>query len=144
VAALPEAVTEQRPRRAGLVPAVVGKFGRDAITDRLAWSEHDAAEALGVSDRTLRKWRDREIVPFKRIGGVVLYSPDALRDWLREPYDDRKEDEHAESPERTPRTARTQERPVARGSAAWSRKPGAPKPRLPVGLIGGRGPTQEG
>ena len=65
-----EGVVEQQAMRAGLVPMVVGKFGRDALTDRLAWSEHEAAEALGVSDRTLRTWRDRGIVPYKRIGTI--------------------------------------------------------------------------
>jgi len=139
-----EGVVEQQAMRAGLVPMVVGKFGRDALTDRLAWSEHEAAEALGVSDRTLRTWRDRGIVPYKRIGTVVRYSPIALKDWVAKPFDDQKENQHGEGPERTPRTPRTQERPVARRAPARSRKPGAPKPRLPVGLIGGRGPAQAG
>ena len=157
VAALAQAVVEQRDKRTGCVP-VVGAMSaseavcvlasavddtcrprREAMTCRLAWSEHEAAEALGVGERTLRAWRDRGIVPYKRIGGVVLYSPDALRDWMRETYDDHKEDEHGKSAERTPRASPTRGRPVASRAAAGSRKPGASKPRLPVGLISGRG-----
>jgi hypothetical protein len=107
------------------------------MTDRLAWTERDAADALGVSERTLRSWRSRRIVPYKRIGGIVLYSPDALRDWVREPYDDRKEDEGDEITEGTPRAVSATERPLARSGATGRRKQRASKPRLPVGLVRG-------
>jgi len=44
---------------------------------------HAAALALGISERLLWDWTRRGLVPHVRIGGVVVYPTDALRDWLR-------------------------------------------------------------
>ena len=46
---------------------------------RLALRRPEAAEALGVSERTLAGWGD---VPTVRIGGCVMYPVEPLRDWL--------------------------------------------------------------
>lgn len=73
----------------------------------------------------------------QRIGGVVLYSPDALRDWMRKSFDDHKEDDHGEITARAPRAIPAPERPLEGRSPARRRKPGASKPHLPIGLIGG-------
>lgn len=108
------------------------------MTDKIAWTEHEAAEALGVSDRTLRAWRVRPgaALPFKRIGGIVLYSQDALREWLRTPYDDQKEDGRDQGPKRSTRAAPAEDRQMASRSPGRRGKPRASKPRLPVGLLG--------
>lgn len=49
---------------------------------RIALRREEAAEALGVSDRTLWTWTKAGDVPHVRIGGVVMYPVDGLRDWL--------------------------------------------------------------
>jgi len=36
------------------------------------------AERLHVSRRTLVNWQGKGVIPFKRIGRVVLFSPDAV------------------------------------------------------------------
>jgi hypothetical protein len=109
------------------------------MSDRIAWSEGEAAEALGVGERTLRGWRGRRLVPFKLIRGDVLYSPQALQAWLAEPFDDHMEDADGEVTSRTPRAISTSERQLARGGTTRSGKPRAPKPRLPIGLLSGGG-----
>lgn len=55
-----------------------------AAVPRLALRRAECAEALGVSDRTLFSWTQQGIVPHARIGGVVMYPVDAIRDWLAE------------------------------------------------------------
>ena len=49
---------------------------------RVALRPAEAANALGVSPRTLQTWTRRGIIPSMKIDGVVLYSVDALREWL--------------------------------------------------------------
>jgi Helix-turn-helix domain len=107
------------------------------MPDRLALSEQEAAEALGISARTLRTWRGRGIVPYVRVGGVVLYSPDGLRDWVRKPFDDHEEVELGQIKDRATGAVPDPERQVARGRPAGRRKSSPPKPRLPLGLIRG-------
>jgi hypothetical protein len=47
--------------------------------------EHTAAGMLGVSVSFLRKDRGgRRLIPFHRLGARVLYSPDRIKDALRE------------------------------------------------------------
>ena len=54
---------------------------------RIALRPSEAAEALGISERTLRKWmRDCEL-PCVRIDGVVLIPRAGLEGWLRERSD---------------------------------------------------------
>ncbi len=52
------------------------------LTSRLALRPKEAAEALGVSERTLRQMLPE--LPHVRVGGVVLLPVDALRGWLLE------------------------------------------------------------
>lgn len=52
-------------------------------TPCLSMRPREAAKALGVSERLLWDWTNRGIVPHVRIGGVIVYPTDALRDWLR-------------------------------------------------------------
>jgi len=51
---------------------------------RLALRVRDAAKALGISERTLWGWTNRGDVPHIRIGTVILYPVDSLRDWLKQ------------------------------------------------------------
>jgi hypothetical protein len=56
-----------------------------ADDSRLLIPARDAARALSISERTL--WgltAPRGPIPCVRLGGRVLYSPDALRKWIDE------------------------------------------------------------
>ena len=50
----------------------------------LSMRPREAAKALGISERLLWDWTRRGIVPHVKIGGVVVYPTDALREWLRQ------------------------------------------------------------
>ena len=50
----------------------------------LALRPREAAEALGVSERTLWAWTKNGRIPHVRMGGAVLYPVESLRLWLRE------------------------------------------------------------
>ena len=52
------------------------------LADRLALRPRAAAEALGVSDRTLRKWMRDDGLPYVRLDGVVLVPRAGLEQWL--------------------------------------------------------------
>ncbi len=49
---------------------------------RLALRPKEAAEALGISDRTLRKWMRDDGLPFLRIDGCVLIPRGQLEEWM--------------------------------------------------------------
>ncbi len=44
------------------------------MTDRLSYNQQDAAQVIGVSTATLRRWTEKGIVAVTKIGGKVLYS----------------------------------------------------------------------
>ena len=50
------------------------------LADRLALRPREAAEALGIGERTLRQILPE--LPHVRVGGAVLLPVDALRAWL--------------------------------------------------------------
>ena len=50
--------------------------------ERVALRAAEAANALGVSARTLQSWTRRGVIPSTKIDGVVLYPVDSLRKWL--------------------------------------------------------------
>ncbi len=52
------------------------------LCSRLALRPKEAAQALGMSERTLRTVLPE--LPHVRVGGVVLLPVDLLREWLRE------------------------------------------------------------
>ncbi len=58
-----------------------------AETPCLSMRPKEAAKALGISERLLWEWTRRGIVPYVKIGGVVIYPADALREWLRQRVD---------------------------------------------------------
>ena len=68
----------------------------DAPVSRLALRPAECAQALGVDERTLRRWQRDEGLPFARVGGAVLYPVAELRDWLKERITrEQTTDEHA-------------------------------------------------
>jgi excisionase family DNA binding protein len=36
------------------------------------------AELLGVSERTVRNWRMSRIIPYTKVGRVILFDPEAV------------------------------------------------------------------
>lgn len=50
----------------------------------LALRPRDAAAALGISERLLQDWAKHQALPCIRIGQVVLYPVDEIRQWLRQ------------------------------------------------------------
>ena len=42
------------------------------------------AEALGISERLLKNWVRDRVVPFVKIGRVVLFDPDAVNKALQQ------------------------------------------------------------
>src|SRR5690606_34996149 len=48
----------------------------------LAYNARQAAKATGVGVRLLEKHRDEWKVPYKRLGGRVVYPVNALEKWL--------------------------------------------------------------
>ena len=52
---------------------------------RLAFKQHEAAQVLGISDRTLRDWmKGANPPPSFRRGKVLLFSAAALNVWMDE------------------------------------------------------------
>lgn len=45
------------------------------------WTAGDVAAYLKVSVHTVRKWRERERIPYLKINGVVRYQPAAIAAW---------------------------------------------------------------
>ena len=54
------------------------------LSDRLALRPGEAAEALGVSQRTLRKWMRDEGLPYFRVDGAVCLPTAELERWMVE------------------------------------------------------------
>ena len=56
---------------------MIGGFAMERLL-----KEREAAALLGISDRHLFSLRKRGEVPYIRLGGRVLYSPEALQKWI--------------------------------------------------------------
>lgn len=54
----------------------------ERVVDPLALRPRDAARVLGISERLLWDWTRTEGVPHVRIGNVVLYPVEVLKNWL--------------------------------------------------------------
>ncbi len=48
----------------------------------IAVRTREAAEMLGLSERSLLRLRDSEGIPYSKVGTASLYSVDGLREWL--------------------------------------------------------------
>jgi len=55
----------------------------EPATPCLAMRPREAAKALGISERLLWQWTNMGLVPHIRIGKVVLYPVNSLREWLK-------------------------------------------------------------
>ena len=67
------------------------------LPHRLALRPREAAAALGVSQRTLRKWMRDEGLPYFRVDGAVRLPTAELERWMLERTgSERKTDEIAE------------------------------------------------
>jgi excisionase family DNA binding protein len=51
---------------------------------RLALRPKEAAEALGISERTLRKWMRDEGLPYFRVDGAVCLPTAEVEQWMLE------------------------------------------------------------
>lgn len=47
--------------------------------ERIAMTQTQAAEAMGVSPLTIRRWEERGLIRGRRVGGVKLYACADLR-----------------------------------------------------------------
>jgi predicted DNA-binding transcriptional regulator AlpA len=66
-----------------LVRAQSSESGNHSIEETRRVSSRDAAELLGVSESTLRKWRMRGYGPrFIKMGSRVVYETGELENWL--------------------------------------------------------------
>jgi len=45
---------------------------------------HEVADLLRIAPGTLYNWAYRRRIPAQKVGGRLLFSPSALRRWLRE------------------------------------------------------------
>jgi hypothetical protein len=54
----------------------------ERVIEPLSLRPRAAAQALGISERLLYDWTRTEGVPHVRIGNVVLYPVDVLKNWL--------------------------------------------------------------
>jgi excisionase family DNA binding protein len=59
-------------------------FNAPLAIPRLALRPRDAAAALGISERLLQDWTKEHRLPCVRLGQVVLFPVDEIRQWLRE------------------------------------------------------------
>ena len=59
----------------------------ERLPEPLAYRPKDAARALGISERTLWDWARTEGLPYVRIGNVVLYPVDCVKQWLADRAD---------------------------------------------------------
>ena len=59
-------------------------FDMQRAVPPLALRPRDAAVALGISERLLQEWDKHCGLPSVRLGQVVLYPVDEIRQWLRE------------------------------------------------------------
>ena len=53
-----------------------------ALSTRLALRPREAAECLGISQRTLRKWLRDESLPYFRVDGAVRIPVGELQAWM--------------------------------------------------------------
>jgi excisionase family DNA binding protein len=53
-------------------------------TATLAVTERELAKALGVSQKTLSRWRASQGLPHVKVGKIILFRAAAIEKWLRE------------------------------------------------------------
>jgi excisionase family DNA binding protein len=53
------------------------------VADEALWTSDQACEYFGIGRRTLDRWRAHRGLPYMRVGRVVRFMPDELREWRR-------------------------------------------------------------
>ena len=67
---------------AAAVREVEERWPRDEA-GKILLKKREAAQAMGVDERTIDRWRDEHGLPFIKPAGKVLFSPESLRDWAK-------------------------------------------------------------
>jgi excisionase family DNA binding protein len=49
--------------------------------NRSLWTVNDVAEFLDVSPRTIRDWVYRRMIPFRKAGNALRFSPAEIEQW---------------------------------------------------------------
>jgi hypothetical protein len=52
--------------------------------DRILVDKPGAGDVLSVSVSTIDRWRREEGLPFVKLNGLVMFRPEALREWAAE------------------------------------------------------------
>lgn len=50
---------------------------------QVIYSNIQAAELLGITTATLKKWRELGLISFSRVDNTYLYTPDDIKDFLK-------------------------------------------------------------
>lgn len=82
----PQDIDGLRPLIAEVVRAVLAEVALPATTrdqKRLAWSEKEAADLLGVARHVLRDARLRDEIRSTKVGGRIHYTREHLDEYLR-------------------------------------------------------------
>lgn len=56
---------------------------RKTPLERKYYDNADMMELFNVSIRTLQRWRDEGVIPFKKIRGKIFYIADEVDDFMR-------------------------------------------------------------
>jgi hypothetical protein len=54
------------------------------VSENILVREPEMGKQLSVPTRTLRKWRENRIIPFLKVGAIVLYDPQKVMEALRQ------------------------------------------------------------
>ena len=61
--------------------------GRRALESKF-YDNADMMQLFKVSSRTLQRWRDERIVPYKKVGGKIFYLADKVEELMQSDEDD--------------------------------------------------------
>src|SRR5690349_2473409 len=56
-------------------------FDNQRNEKRPLWTVSDVAMYLRVSERTVRDWVYKRVVPYRKVGAAVRFSPDEIERW---------------------------------------------------------------
>lgn len=56
---------------------------RKGSQKQVIYSNIQAAELLGITTATLKKWRELGLISFSRVDNTYLYTPDDIKDFLK-------------------------------------------------------------
>ncbi len=70
-----------RPQRANLVVSYMSEHGENS-NEKPHWRKDDVASYCGVGTRTVENWMTHEGLPHIKIGHVVRFKPQDVKDFL--------------------------------------------------------------